>query len=167
MSCKRHLAILSIIFFIAIINVSKSYASDKLGHSTAQGIGLAVGGLSIGGISYRQFFKNCLGFQATVGSFPVSGNFDTFAGMFITYKIYEKPSLFRLYLLMGTGALFESNLNVSLAPGAGIGIEYFARENFVLDFNLGAAPILHVNHEQHLLGYIPIPLPGVALIYYF
>ncbi|OPZ23779.1 MAG: hypothetical protein BWZ03_00392 [bacterium ADurb.BinA186] len=87
--------------------------------------------------------------------------------MFLTYRIYEKPSLVRLYLMLGTGAILESNLNLSLNPGAGIGFEYFVRENFVLDFNLGLAPIIHVNHAQHMLGYIPWPLPGTAIIYYF
>ena len=153
--------------FLAAINAPKSEAFEDPNLTADHGIGLAVGGLSLAGISYRQFFRNCLGFQATVGGFPASDYFDTFASMFLTYKIYEKPSLVRLYFLLGTGAILESNFNLSLNPGVGIGIEYFVRENFVLDFNLGATPIIHVNHKQHLLGYIPIPLPGLALMYYF
>jgi hypothetical protein len=152
--------------FLAAINGSKSQASENPSISSGQGVGLAIGGLSLGGISYRQFFRSCLGFQATIGGFPASDYFDTFAGIFLTYKVYEKPSLGRLYILLGTGAILESRLDLSVAPGAGIGFEFFLRENLVLDVNLSIAPIIHVNHAQHLLGYIPIPLPGLALMYY-
>ncbi len=155
-----------IMCFLAAINAPKSQASEDPGLSTGQGIGLAIGGLSLGGISYRQFFRNSLGFQVTIGGLPASKYFDTLAGMFLYYKIYEKPSVGRLYLLLGTGAIFESNRNITLIPGTGIGFELALRKNLLLDFNLGIAPFIHANHPQHMLGYLPIPLPGMALIYY-
>jgi hypothetical protein len=156
-----------VFLFCIIVSPAGKSVEDKGILSTKHSIGISVGGPAIGGLLYRKFFENRLGLQTSILAFPYSNSWDAFFGGHLFFAINESPERYRFYLLGGVSAILEAFHRTSILPGAGFGMEIGLTRNFSLATELFVAPYIKIGRPQTALGYIPLPIIGIALLYHF
>lgn len=132
-------------------------------------LGIAAGGTSGLGIAYRAFFNIGIGYQFTLGAFGTSRYFDIFGGAQMFLRFYEPSPNFRFYGLMGSCFILETfPKHFTIIPGLGVGLEYRIFKGLVAAFDLSLAPFVPIGRPKNpILGYIPLPIPGISIAYYF
>lgn len=165
MPLNKCILILAAIFSLPI-NSQAIEINDGPKFSSGHGIGLAIGGPAILGVSYRKFFDNRIGIQTSFLAFPYGRQFDIISGAHLSFTFSENPKMPRLYALVGATVIFESTSQAILIPGVGAGGEFMFKGNFALAVECLVAPAINIGHQQHKLGYIPFPFVGFVLTYY-
>ncbi len=151
--------------FILLLCTTQIHAEEAKIHATGHGIGLAGGATSGFGIAYRTFYENGLGFQATLGAFGTSKYFDMFSGVQMLYTFHQSSPNLRFYVLVGVGSVLQSFSELNLVPGMGIGTEFNLYKNLAMAFDISLAPMISIRKKSPL-DYIPLPFPGLAIVYY-
>lgn len=142
-------------------------APEEQPESVRHGLGLAAGGTAGVGLAYRVFFPRGIGLQTTFGAFGTSRYVDMFGGVQLMYKFYTPSPSLSFYGLIGSGLLLESLKGFVMIPGIGAGLEWNIVKGLTAAFEIALAPYVPINKPPTMLGYIPLPFPGLALIYYF
>lgn len=157
------------IFLLAFLMGSFAFsANEESPHTSQHGVGFAAGGTSAVGVAYRGFFANGFGLQTTLGAFGTSRYFDMFGGLQVMYKFHRSSSsILSYYVLAGSGVILESLAHWTLIPGAGVGMEIAIYKGLTAALDISLAPYVPIGRSPTILGYIPLPLPGLAVVYYF
>ena len=140
---------------------------------TGPGASAFVGAVSGVGLGYRQHFGR-VGFQ--IGGLPAFGSEAGFvtAGSQVMLTFFRKNQA-RIYALAGMGVFYgyeelegPDERNLTLAPGAGVGVALNAKSGFFVAFDLPIAVYLDFERGEFKNDNIRIfPTPSAAIGYYF
>lgn len=150
------------------VTFSSTTNAQEVEARPCHGIGLAAGGTSGVGVAYRGWWPSNFGLRSTVGAFGTSRYFDMFGGMELLYNFHVTKGGHRWYALVGSGFVVESFRSVTLTPGVGVGIEFLLWKKLAISIGISFAPYVGVARPPNpILGYWPLPFPGIAIIYNF
>lgn len=164
--CHNYLRIIIIMFTITLSCTTSAQEERKTSRSMVHGIGLAAGGTSGVGISYRGWWPSNFGLRSTLGAFGTSRYFDMFGGMELLYNFHVIEDGYRSYILVGSGFIVESWQALTLIPGLGAGIEFLLWKKLTISIGISLAPYVGIARPPNpILGYWPLPFPAIAMIY--